>query len=43
MLSLNATCGLVSANSGFSYTTQMSPQTLGTSTYYDAYKSYVGR
>lgn len=40
---LNATCGLVAANSGFSYTTQMSPQTLGTSTFYNAYKTYVGR
>jgi hypothetical protein len=38
---LMATCGLVAANSGFSYTTQMSPLTLGTSTYYDAYKTYM--
>jgi len=38
---LNATCGLVAANSGFSYTSQMSPLTLGTSTYYDAYQAYV--
>ncbi len=38
---LNATCGLVAANSGFSFTTQMSPQSLGTSFYYDAYKSYA--
>ena len=38
---LRATCGLVAANSGFSYTTQMSPMTLGTSTYHDAYRSYV--
>jgi hypothetical protein len=38
---LNATCGLVAANSGFSYTTQMSPPSLGTTAYYDAYRSYV--
>jgi len=38
---LNATCGLVAANSGFSFTTQMSPYTLGTSTYYNAYRSYT--
>lgn len=38
---LKATCGLVAANSGFSFTTQMSPTSLGTSTYYDAYKAYV--
>lgn len=38
---LKATCGLVAANSGFSYTTQMSPRTLGTSRYYDAYRAYV--
>jgi hypothetical protein len=38
---LNATCGLVAANSGFSYTTQMSPPSIGSSTYYNAYRSYV--
>jgi hypothetical protein len=38
---LNATCGLVAANSGFSYTTQMSPLSLGTATFYNAYRSYV--
>jgi len=38
---LKATCGLVAANSGFSYTTQMSPLTLGTATIYNAYRSYV--
>lgn len=38
---LNATCGLVAANSGFSYTTQMSPLSLGSSTWYDAYKRYA--
>ncbi len=38
---LNATCGLVASRSGFSFTTQMSPASLGTSTYYDAYRSYL--
>ena len=38
---LNATCGLVAANSGFSFTTQMSPISLGSSTWYNAYRSYV--
>lgn len=38
---LKATCGLVAANSGFSYSTQMSPLTIGTSTYYAAYRSYT--
>jgi hypothetical protein len=37
---LAATCGLVSARAGFSFTTQMGPLDLGTSTYYDAYASY---
>jgi len=38
---LNATCGLVAANSGFSFTTQMSPRSLGTASFYNAYRSYT--
>ncbi|MCA1671657.1 MAG: DUF4434 domain-containing protein [Actinobacteria bacterium] len=38
---LKATCGYVAARTGFSFTTQMSPASLGTSYYYDAYKAYV--
>ena len=38
---LKATCGLVASRSGFSFTTQMSPASLGTSTYYDAYRAYL--
>lgn len=37
---LQATCGLVSNRTGFSFTTQMGPADLGTSYYYDAYKAY---
>jgi hypothetical protein len=39
---LKATCGLATGWTGFSFTTQMGPQDLGTSTYFDAYRSYVG-
>jgi len=38
---LQATCGYVAARTGFSFTTQMSPPSIGTSYYYDAYKAYV--
>ena len=38
---LKATCGLVASRPGFSFTTQMSPASLGTSTYYDAYRAYL--
>ena len=38
---LKATCGYVANRTGFSFTTQMSPASLGTSYYYDAYKAYV--
>lgn len=38
---LDATCGLVSGRTGFSFTTQMGPLDLGTSTYYNAYRSYA--
>jgi hypothetical protein len=37
---LAATSGLVSAYSGFSFTTQMDPDLIGTSEYYDAYQAY---
>lgn len=37
---LKATTGLVNSDSGFSFTTQMGPSDIGTSTYYDAYKAY---
>jgi hypothetical protein len=37
---LAATCGLVAARSGFSFTTQMGPLDLGTSAYYNAYASF---
>ena len=38
---LNATCGYAAVRTGFSFTTQMSPTTLGTDYYYKAYKKYV--
>ncbi|MGI8809328.1 MAG: DUF4434 domain-containing protein [Acidimicrobiales bacterium] len=38
---LQATCGSVANRTGFSFTTQMSPTSLGTRYYYDAYKAYV--
>ena len=37
---LRATCGMVSARAGFSFSTQMGPRDIGTSTYYNAYVSY---
>jgi hypothetical protein len=37
---LKAASGLVSAYSGFSFTTQMDPNTIGTSSYYNAYQAY---
>jgi hypothetical protein len=37
---MKAVSGLVSGYSGFSFTTQMDPNLIGTSTYYNAYKSY---
>jgi hypothetical protein len=37
---LKATAGLVSGYAGFSFTTQMDPNTIGTSTYYTAYQTY---
>ena len=37
---LKAVRGLVSACSGFSFTTQMDPTLIGTSTYYNAYQTY---
>jgi hypothetical protein len=37
---LKATAGLVSGYSGFSFTTQMDPGLIGTSSYYDAYQAY---
>jgi uncharacterized protein DUF4434 len=38
---LQATCGYASARTGFSFSTQMGPLDLGTSTYYNAYKAYL--
>ncbi|HXP58751.1 MAG TPA: DUF4434 domain-containing protein [Streptosporangiaceae bacterium] len=37
---LKAAAGLVSAYSGFSFTTQMDPNLIGTSSYYSAYQTY---
>lgn len=37
---LKATSGLVSAYAGFSFTTQMDPNVIGTSSYYNAYLAY---
>jgi hypothetical protein len=37
---LRATCGLVAARSGFSFTSQMGPADLGTSAFYDAYRTF---
>jgi hypothetical protein len=37
---LKAAAGLVSGYSGFSFTTQMDPGLIGTSSYYDAYRAY---
>jgi hypothetical protein len=37
---LKAASGLVSAYSGFSFTTQMDPNLIGTSSYYTAYQTY---
>ena len=37
---LKATCGLVTGRSGFSFTTQMGPRDIGTSYYFDAYRSF---
>ncbi len=37
---LKATAGLVSGYAGFSFTTQMDPNLIGTSSYYNAYQSY---
>ncbi len=38
---LNATCGYVTARSGFSFSTQMSPESLGTPFYFDSYRAWV--
>ena len=37
---LKAASGQVSAYSGFSFTTQMDPNLIGTSSYYTAYQTY---
>lgn len=37
---LAATCGLVNMRSGFSFTTQMGPHDLRTSSYYNAYRAF---
>lgn len=40
---LNATCGHAVQRTGFSFTTQMSPESIGTAYYYRAYKKYASR
>jgi hypothetical protein len=37
---LKAASGQVSSYSGFSFTTQMDPDLIGTSSYYNAYRAY---
>jgi hypothetical protein len=40
---LMATCGYAVGRTGFSFSTQMGPLDVGTSSYYTAYSSYVSR